>query len=31
VLASTFLLLGGNLLADLLLAAADPRIRAGER
>ncbi|HEY2945868.1 MAG TPA: ABC transporter permease, partial [Vicinamibacteria bacterium] len=31
VLASTFLLLGGNLLADLLLAAADPRIRSGER
>jgi peptide/nickel transport system permease protein len=31
VLASTFLLLGGNLLADLLLAAADPRIRTGER
>jgi len=31
VLASTFLLLGGNLLADLLLAATDPRIRTEER
>ena len=28
VLASTVLLLGGNLLADALLLAADPRIRA---
>ena len=31
VLASTFLLLGGNLLADLLLAATDPRIRTEQR
>ena len=31
VLASTVLLLGGNLLADLVLAVADPRIRTEER
>src|SRR6185295_4516753 len=31
VLVSTVLLLGGNLLADLLLLAADPRIRAEEK
>jgi peptide/nickel transport system permease protein len=30
VLASTLFLVGGNLLADLLLVAADPRIRAEE-
>jgi ABC-type dipeptide/oligopeptide/nickel transport system permease component len=30
VLASTLFLVGGNLLADLLLLAADPRIRAEE-
>jgi peptide/nickel transport system permease protein len=30
VLASTVLLLAGNLLADVLLLAADPRIRAEE-
>jgi peptide/nickel transport system permease protein len=31
VLASTVLLVGGNLLADALLLAADPRIRAEEK
>jgi peptide/nickel transport system permease protein len=31
VLASTLLLVGGNLLTDLLLLAADPRIRAEEK
>ena len=31
VLVSTVLLVGGNLLADLLLLAADPRIRAEEK
>jgi peptide/nickel transport system permease protein len=31
VLASTVLLLAGNVLADVLLFAADPRIRAEER
>jgi peptide/nickel transport system permease protein len=30
VLASTVLLLAGNVLADVLLLAADPRIRAEE-
>jgi len=30
VLASTTMLVGGNLLADVMLYAADPRIRGGD-